>query len=48
MLPHYIEFAGTLPKTPTLKVRKVDLRRRGVGENTWQDPSARRPATRPA
>jgi carnitine-CoA ligase len=39
MLPRFIEFAETLPKTPTEKVRKVALREAGVTASTW-DASA--------
>lgn len=35
IVPRYIEFGAELPKTPTLKVRKVDLRERGVTAATW-------------
>jgi crotonobetaine/carnitine-CoA ligase len=36
MVPRYIEFLDVLPKTQaTLRVIKADLRRRGVGPDTW-------------
>ena len=36
MIPRYIEFIDVLPKTQaTLRVIKADLRRRGVGPDTW-------------
>ena len=35
MVPRFIEFVDELPKTPTEKVRKQDLRETGVNENTW-------------
>ena len=35
MVPRYIEFVDELPRTPTQKVRKVELRERGTGKNTW-------------
>jgi crotonobetaine/carnitine-CoA ligase len=35
MVPRFIEFVAELPKTPTEKVRKVQLREVGVNENTW-------------
>jgi carnitine-CoA ligase len=36
MIPRYIEFVNELPKTQaTLRVIKADLRRRGVGADTW-------------
>lgn len=34
-VPRYIEFIHTLPKTPTEKVRKGELRDYGVTPNTW-------------
>jgi carnitine-CoA ligase len=35
MLPRYIEFRAELPRTPTAKVRKAELRERGVTTSTW-------------
>lgn len=35
MLPRYVELVDALPKTPTEKVRKVELREAGVNERTW-------------
>lgn len=35
MVPRYIEIVDDLPRTPTEKVRKLELRRRGVGPATW-------------
>ena len=35
MLPRYIEIAQSLPKTPTEKIRKVELREAGVSAATW-------------
>lgn len=34
-VPRYIEFVESLPMTPTQKIRKVDLRQRGVTDKTW-------------
>ncbi len=34
-VPRYIEFAATLPRTPTGRVQKFKLRERGVTEATW-------------
>jgi crotonobetaine/carnitine-CoA ligase len=34
-VPRYIEFVDELPHTPTGRVRKFELRQRGVGEATW-------------
>jgi crotonobetaine/carnitine-CoA ligase len=35
MVPRYVEFVDALPKTPTDRVRKKELRARGIGERTW-------------
>jgi carnitine-CoA ligase len=35
MVPRYIEFLSTLPRTATEKVRKKELRERGVTASTW-------------
>jgi crotonobetaine/carnitine-CoA ligase len=35
MVPRYLEFVEALPKTPTEKVRKVELRETGVTDSTW-------------
>ncbi|HEV7862633.1 MAG TPA: AMP-binding protein, partial [Acidimicrobiia bacterium] len=35
MVPRYVEFVDELPKTPTGKVKKVDLRRCGLTTDTW-------------
>ncbi|MGE0782958.1 MAG: AMP-binding protein [Mycolicibacterium sp.] len=35
MVPRYIEFVDELPKTPTAKVRKVELRERGLTADTF-------------
>ena len=35
MVPRYIEVMTDLPRTPTGKLRKVELRERGVGPSTW-------------
>lgn len=35
MVPRYIEFMHALPQTPTEKVRKKELRERGVSAATW-------------
>jgi crotonobetaine/carnitine-CoA ligase len=34
MLPRYIEFVADFPRTPTEKIQKAELRRRGVTEGT--------------
>jgi crotonobetaine/carnitine-CoA ligase len=44
MVPRYIEIVGSLPKTPTEKIRKVELRAAGVGPDTWDGrPDRERP-----
>ena len=35
MVPRFIEFVDVLPRTPTQKVRKVELRELGVTNTTW-------------
>jgi crotonobetaine/carnitine-CoA ligase len=35
MVPRYFEFIAELPRTPTEKVRKIELRDRGPGPATW-------------
>ena len=35
MLPRYVELVDGLPKTPTEKVRKVELRAQGITPTTW-------------
>jgi crotonobetaine/carnitine-CoA ligase len=35
MVPRYIELADALPRTPTNKVRKLELSAAGVGPKTW-------------
>jgi crotonobetaine/carnitine-CoA ligase len=40
MLPRYVEFVDTLPKTPTDRVQKVLLRNAGVTPQTWDRTSA--------
>jgi crotonobetaine/carnitine-CoA ligase len=39
-VPRFIEFCEALPKTPTQKVRKQELRERGVTPQTWVAPDA--------
>jgi crotonobetaine/carnitine-CoA ligase len=45
MVPRYVEIVSELPRTPTAKVRKVELREAGVNERTW-DRHALRAARR--
>ena len=35
MVPRYFDTLAELPRTPTEKVRKKELRERGVGPGTW-------------
>jgi crotonobetaine/carnitine-CoA ligase len=35
MVPRFIEFKKTLPRTPTQKVRKIELRKQGITRETW-------------
>jgi crotonobetaine/carnitine-CoA ligase len=35
MLPRYIDFLSELPRTPTEKIRKQELRKSGVTPDTW-------------
>ncbi|WP_433059036.1 AMP-binding protein [Dactylosporangium sp. CS-033363] len=41
MVPRYIEFLAELPKTPTSKVRKVELKRDPFTAGTWDRVAAR-------
>jgi crotonobetaine/carnitine-CoA ligase len=47
MLPRYITIADALPKTPTEKVKKNELKDWPIDERTWEHASAR-PSRRPA
>ena len=40
MLPRYVDLLEDLPKTPTGKIQKYELRRRGVSEATWDREAA--------
>ena len=40
MLPRYVEVVTSLPKTPTEKVRKVELRAQGITPDTWDRETA--------
>ena len=39
-VPRYIEFVDELPHTPTGRVRKFELRKHGVSEQTWDREKA--------
>ncbi|MGB1526896.1 MAG: ATP-dependent acyl-CoA ligase, partial [Miltoncostaeaceae bacterium] len=40
MVPRYIRFVDALPKTPTARVRKTELRDAGVTPDTWDRDAA--------
>lgn len=40
MVPRYIDILDELPRTPTNKVRKAELRKRGVTSQTWDRKAA--------
>ena len=40
MIPRYIDVIEALPKTPTGKIQKFELRDRGVTEKTWDRVAA--------
>jgi crotonobetaine/carnitine-CoA ligase len=46
MLPRYIRFIASFPRTPTQKIRKSELRREIDGD-TWMQPDARSDVTNP-
>jgi crotonobetaine/carnitine-CoA ligase len=41
MVPRYVVVVDSLPKTPTEKIRKVELREWPVDERTWERPAVR-------
>lgn len=42
MVPKYLEIIASLPKTPvSSRIRKVELRARGIGPETWEAPDVR-------
>jgi crotonobetaine/carnitine-CoA ligase len=47
MIPRYVVTVDELPKTPTEKVRKTELKEWPIDERTWERPGAvREPAAR--
>jgi crotonobetaine/carnitine-CoA ligase len=40
MVPRYIRFVATLPKTPTERVQKVKLREEGITADTFDREAA--------
>jgi crotonobetaine/carnitine-CoA ligase len=45
MLPRYVQFVSELPKTPTLKVRKAELRADALNASTWDRLQNKPPVT---
>lgn len=41
-VPRFVELYGALPKTPTNKVQKAELRKHGIREQTWTAPAQER------
>ncbi len=41
-IPRFVEIYDELPKTPTNKVRKTELRKHGIREQTWTAPAPQR------
>jgi crotonobetaine/carnitine-CoA ligase len=39
-VPRFVEFADALPRTPSFKVKKAELRAQGVTEATWDREAA--------
>lgn len=39
-IPRYVEIMDTLPKTPTDKIKKTELREQGLTQNTWDREKA--------
>ena len=35
MIPRFVRFRDSLPKTPTNRVQKVKLREEGITKDTW-------------
>jgi crotonobetaine/carnitine-CoA ligase len=40
MVPRYIRFMASLPKTPTEKIQKAELRKAGITADTWDREKA--------
>ncbi|MGE0151581.1 MAG: AMP-binding protein [Reyranellaceae bacterium] len=41
-IPRFVELYDALPKTPTNKVQKAELRKHGINERTWTAPAPER------
>ena len=48
MVPRYIEYIAALPLTASEKVRKKELRERGIGAATWDREVAKLAERAPA
>jgi crotonobetaine/carnitine-CoA ligase len=46
MVPRYVEFMESLPKTPSLRVEKYKLKTRGVTQDTWDREKTNPPLQR--
>jgi crotonobetaine/carnitine-CoA ligase len=44
MVPRYVEFVDSFPRTPTERVRKFVLRERGLGPGAWDSAAPGRPS----
>jgi crotonobetaine/carnitine-CoA ligase len=44
-VPRYYDFREDLPKTPTQRIMKVELRREGIANTAWDRGRARRPGS---
>jgi crotonobetaine/carnitine-CoA ligase len=40
MVPRYVRIVTSLPKTPTNKIQKAELRKEGVTADTWDRDAA--------
>jgi crotonobetaine/carnitine-CoA ligase len=40
MIPRYVRVVDELPKTPTTKVQKAELRKQGITADTWDRDKA--------
>jgi crotonobetaine/carnitine-CoA ligase len=40
MVPRYVRIVAALPKTPTNKIQKAELRKEGITADTWDRDTA--------
>ena len=40
MVPRYVRIVTSLPKTPTNKIQKAELRKEGITADTWDRDAA--------